>query len=349
MTVKVGIIGVAGYGGGETARLLVQHPQAELVYVSSESSAGRPIVDVLPGFRGRSNLVCQPFSMAEALDSCDLLIAAQEGGWAAANARTVLAAGKKLIDISADLRLRDPDVYRQWYKLEPAVPEIQAKAVYGLPELFRDKIKGATLVANPGCYPTSAILALAPAVRERAIDTDFIVINSMSGVSGAGRSKHNLAYHFPELNESASAYGVGGTHRHTPEIEQALSDVAGRPITVSFTPHLIPITRGIVTTATAPLRDAFNEEQVWAIYEAAYADEPFVHVLPAGQWPASKHTTGSNNVIIALAVDRRVNRLTVVSVEDNLIKGAAGQAVQNMNILCGFDETAGLDLPGIWP
>jgi N-acetyl-gamma-glutamyl-phosphate reductase len=345
---KVGIIGVAGYGGGEIARLLLTHPEVELVFVGSSSGAGLALADVLPAMRGRTALVCREPDITVALHKCDILFAAQENGWASLHAGAVLSAGKKLIDLSADLRLRDPETYRGWYKREPAPPDIQAKAVYGLPELFRHRIELACLVANPGCYPTSAVLALAPAITEGLIDEENIVINSLSGVSGAGRSKHSLQYHFPELNESASAYGVGGVHRHTPEIEQALSDIAGHEIAVSFTPHLIPITRGILTTCVAPLADG-AAARVRAVYEERYAGEPFVHVLPHGQFPATKHANGTNNVIIGIAVDERLGILNVVAVEDNLIKGAAGQAIQNMNIISGIAETTGLELPGMWP
>jgi N-acetyl-gamma-glutamyl-phosphate reductase len=348
MTTRVAIVGVAGYAGGELARLLLSHPEVELAYVSSNSAAGMRLAEVFPGLLGRTDLVCSKFAMADVLDSADIVFSAQENGWAAENAGALLAAGKIVIDISADFRLRDRETYSTWYKRDAAPAEILSKAVYGLPELWRDRVKGAKLVANPGCYPTSAILAIAPAIANGLIDEDHIVINSMSGVSGAGRSKQSLQYHFPEVNESASAYGIAGRHRHTPEIEQALSDVAGHAVRVSFTPHLIPITRGILTTAVAPLLGA-SSEQVYATYEMAYATEPFVHVLPCGRFPTTKQTAGTNNVLLDVAVDARLGVLTVVSAEDNLIKGAAGQAIQNMNIICGFDETTGLTQGGIWP
>ncbi len=348
-SVKVGIIGVAGYAGGELARLLGVHPNAQLAYVSSNSGAGMPLADVLPGFRGFGDLVCEAPDLTRAIDLCDILFAAQEGGWASENAAEILATGKKLIDISADFRLCDPDTYRQWYKMEPAADEVQGQAVYGLPEINRERIRGASLIANPGCFPTSVILALMPAIKHKLIDERSIIINSMSGVSGAGRSKHNLTYHFPELNESASAYGVGGTHRHTPEIEQVLSDIAQHFVQVSFTPHLIPITRGILTTVVAPIAAGVDASKICGVYAEAYANEPFVHMMPPGKFPATKHTQGTNNVLIGLAADSRMNLLTIVSAEDNLVKGAAGQAIQNMNIMCGFDETAGLTMPGMWP
>lgn len=346
---RVGIIGVAGYGGVQLTTLLLGHPNVELTYLASSSADGTLIGDLFPGFMGRSDLVCEAYDAAKLLEAVDIVFAAQEGGWAIANAAPILSVGKKLIDISADLRLRDPAAYRRWYGGEPAPQSLQSKAVYGLPELFRNQIKGASLIANPGCYPTSAILALAPAIRHRLIDESAIVVSSMSGVSGAGRSKQTLQYHFPELNENASAYGVGGTHRHTPEIEQALSDIAGHPVTVSFMPHLIPITRGILTSVIVPLREGTNYAQVREVYETTYAPEPFVHVLRDKQFPTTKQTYASNNLLIGLAHDARTNRLTIISAEDNLVKGMAGQAVQNMNIMLGFDEAAGLSLPGQWP
>ena len=307
------------------------------------------LADVLPPFRGRTTLVCEPFDLDKACAACDVVFFAQESGWAARHASEFLARGKQVIDLSADFRLRDADTYRAWYKLEPAASDLQAQAVYGLPELNREAVANARLIANPGCYPTAAILALAPAVRAGLIDHSTIVINSMSGVSGAGRSKHSLAYHFPELNESAAAYGVAGAHRHTPEIEQALSDVAGDTVEVSFTPHLVPITRGILTTAVAHLTPGVSLDDLRHSYEAAYEDEPFVHLLPQGSLPATKHTQGTNNVLISLAVDTRLNRLTVVAAEDNLVKGAAGQAIQNFDLMNGYPETAGLEMAGMWP
>jgi N-acetyl-gamma-glutamyl-phosphate reductase len=347
--VKVGIVGVAGYGGGQLASLLHGHPDVELVYIASNSASGLPIGDVFPGFLGRSNLICQEFNMAKMLDTVDIVFAAQAGGWAIENASQILDAGKLLIDISADFRLRNPDSYRKWYKEEPASAELQSKAVYGMPELFREQVKDAKLIANPGCYPTSAILALAPAIKHKLVDENAIVINSMSGVSGAGRSKQTLMYHFPELNENAQAYGIAGKHRHTPEIEQALSDVAGHEIIVSFTPHLIPITRGILTTVVVPLLDDVKFESVQEVYNETYQNEPFVHMRDSKSLPTTKQTLGSNNLLISLANDERTNRLTIVSAEDNLVKGMAGQAIQNMNIMLRLDEAAGLNLPGQWP
>jgi N-acetyl-gamma-glutamyl-phosphate reductase len=223
------------------------------------------------------------------------------------------------------------------------------RAVYGLPELHREEIREAQIIANPGCYPTSAILALAPAIASDAVKLDTIIINSMSGVSGAGRSKHTLQYHFPELNESASAYGVGGGHRHTPEIEQALSVLAGRQVIVSFTPHLVPITRGILTTVVVELQKDLSATELVSLIAKFYENETFVNVLPAGSFPSTKHAAGSNYVHIGATIDPRTGRATIISAEDNLIKGAAGQAIQNMNLMYGIPEETGLMMAGMFP
>jgi N-acetyl-gamma-glutamyl-phosphate reductase len=338
---------VSGYGGGELARLLTQHPDVTLTYVTSGTYAAQPVEYALPGFAGRSDLVCEKFEAAAATDRCDVVFLAGEAGFAMQHAPALLAAGKKVIDLSADFRLRDPAVYTRWYKQEHNAVDWNERAAYGLPEMNKEAIVGAQVIANPGCYPTSAILALAPLLAHKKIDPNAIIIDSLSGVSGAGRSKFGLDYHFSEVNESVRPYGVAGTHRHTPEIEQALTGVAGREIVVSFTPHLIPITRGILTTAYGNLTGSGDD--LHALYRDFYANAPFVIVLEPGRFPATKHVYGTNYCYIGLAVDPRTNRVTVVSAIDNLVKGAAGQAIQNMNIICGFEETAGLNMAAVWP
>ncbi|HEX5324768.1 MAG TPA: N-acetyl-gamma-glutamyl-phosphate reductase [Capsulimonadaceae bacterium] len=347
--VRAGIVGVSGYGGGELARLLLAHPEVELTYITSETYQGKPLSAALPGIGRKGDLVCKHFSEEGAIDNCDVVFLAAENGFAMHIAAGLVDAGKKVIDLSADFRLKDLQAYQQWYRLEHTAAGLLEKAVYGLPELYKKEIKSAQLVANPGCYPTAAILALAPLLDSKAVRPDTIVINSLSGVSGAGRSKHTLQYHFPELNESASAYGVAGAHRHTPEIEQALSQVAGEKVTVSFTPHLIPITRGILTTAIAELSGEAKLDDLRKRFVEFYTDAPFVIVVEPGQFPVTKQTFGTNYVYIGLAVDPRTNRVTVISAEDNLVKGAAGQAIQNMNLMCGFEETAGLEMGAVWP
>jgi N-acetyl-gamma-glutamyl-phosphate reductase len=268
------------------------------------------------------------------------------------HAERFLAAGKKVIDLSADFRLRDVGQYPIFYNFEHASPALLSSAAYGLPELFRDRIRKSSLVANPGCYATGSALAVAPLVARGRVDPATIVVNAMSGVSGAGRSKHNLAYHFPELNENASAYAVAGTHRHTPEIEQTLSDVAGSAVRLSFTPHLIPITRGILVTAVASLSGGASEVDLLNDFRSFYSENAaggFVVVLDNGELPTTKQTAGSNYVYIGLRVDERLRRVTVVASLDNLVKGAAGQAIQNMNLTTGLPETSGLTMAGVWP
>ena len=346
--IRVGIVGVSGYGGGELAQLLAQHPDTHLTYVTSGTYAGQPLHKALPGMPRNINLVCEQFDSDKAIDQCDVVFLAGENGLAMKAAPALLEAGKKIVDLSADFRLKDPLVYQHWYKAGHTASLLLSEAVYGLPELNKEQIVQAKLVANPGCYPTSAALALAPLLAEKLIDPATIIIDSMSGVSGAGRSKFGLDYHFAEANESARPYGVGGVHRHTPEIEQTLSAVAGQPITVTFTPHLIPITRGILTTAYATAHES-DAELLLSLYQRYYVTSPFVVVLEAVQFPATKHTYGTNYCYIGLAVDQRTHRVIVVSAIDNLVKGAAGQAIQNMNLMCGFEETAGLTMGAVWP
>ncbi|MEO7715615.1 MAG: N-acetyl-gamma-glutamyl-phosphate reductase [Capsulimonas sp.] len=344
---RVGIVGVSGYGGGELARLLAGHPNVELTYVTSGTYAGKPLSAALPGVAKRIDLVCEKFDAQTAIDRCDVVFLAGEAGLAMEHAPALIEAGKPVIDLSADFRLKNPAHYAQWYKSEHKAQDWIERATYGLPELNKEAIKSSKLIANPGCYPTSAALALAPLLAADLIDRKSIIIDSHSGVSGAGRSKFGLDFHFSEVNESIKPYGVAGVHRHVPEIEQSLSQIAGEPILITFTPHLSPITRGILTTAYANLKADAGDLQ--ALFNTYYADEPFVVILDAGQFPATKHTQGTNYCHIGLAVDTRTNRVIVISAIDNLVKGAAGQAIQNMNLACGFDETAGLTMAAMWP
>jgi len=345
--IRTGIVGVSGYGGGELARLLVQHPHLDLNYVTSATYAGKPLGAALPGFVGHSPLVCEVFDLQDAIDRCDLIFLAGEYGLAMKSAGPLIAAGKKVIDISADLRLKDAGAYPIWYKIEHTSPELLQKAVYGLPELHKEELKTADLVANPGCFVTSALLAISPLLSSDLIDPSTLIVDSLSGVSGAGRSKFGLDYHFSEVNESAKAYGVGGKHRHTPEIEQELSLVAGKDIRITFTPHLIPVTRGILTTVYASLKG--SPRNLVDLYRERYADDPFVVILDEGSLPATKHVTGTNYCNIGITVDERTNRVIVVSALDNLVKGTAGQAIQNLNLMYGFPETTGLTMTAMWP
>ena len=343
---QVGVVGVSGYGGGELARLLLSHPNVALTYVTSGTYAGKPLSAALPGI-GKSDLSCEAFDVGVCAEKCDFVFLAGEAGMAMKTVPGLLAADKKIVDLSADFRLEDFAVYEQWYRAEHTAPHLLDEAVYGMPELNRMAIETARLVANPGCHVTAAVLALAPLLNGEAVDANSLIIDSLSGVSGAGRAKFGLDYHFAEINESMKPYGVGGVHRHTPEIEQALSGVADVPVRVTFTPHLVPITRGILATCYATLTGP--AEDLRELYEIYYKDAPFVTVLDDGQFPATKPVSGTNHCHLGLAVDARTGRVIVVSAIDNLGKGAAGQAVQNMNLMCGFPETAGLTQGAMWP
>jgi len=343
---KVAVIGGAGYAGGELLRLLAQHPCVELGMAVSESHSGKKLAEAFPGLR--TPIVFERFDAARIIGECSLAFFAQESGFAMEHAEQLLAAGVKIVDLSADFRLRDPAVFQQWYKIEHRCPGLLERAVYGLPELHRDRISTAQLVANHGCYPTASVLALAPLLETRMIIPDSIVIDAKSGVSGAGRAKHTLDYHFPEMNESVRAYGVGGTHRHTPEIEQQASEIWESSITLSFTPHLMPMTRGLLATVYAKLVSPRTTAELIALYAARYNGEPFI-VLHDEGFPATKVCCGANHCHIGIAVDDRTQRVTVVSVIDNLVKGAAGQAIQNMNLMLGLPETSGLEHGALWP
>ena len=343
---NVAIVGASGYTGVELARLLIAHPDANITCLTSRQYTGVPFSEVFPSMRGALDLVCDPVDISLICEKADLIFTALPHKTAMEVVPQFLDAGKKVVDLSADYRLHDAQVYSSWYQ-EHTSPYLLGEAVYGLPELYRDKIKGARLVANPGCYPTSVALALAPLIRQNLIDVDTLIIDSKSGTSGAGRvAKEGSLY--CEVNESFKAYGVA-SHRHTPEIEQTLSGLSGQKVTVSFTPHLLPVNRGILSTCYASLTQSITTEAVQSLLQDAYADEPFVRVLPVGKLPDVGFVRGSNYCDIGVVCDERTGRVIVVSAIDNLVKGAAGQAVQNMNILFGLDETTGLRQVGLFP
>lgn len=344
---RIGIIGASGYAGAELIRLLVPSNEVELAYLASDTYQGQRVSDAYPGMRGLS-LVYSAYDAVAAIGRCDLLFLAQGNGEAMSQAFQFLEAGKRVIDLSADFRLHNPAAYPEWYKLDHKATELLAEAVYGLPELHRERIAEARLVANPGCYVTASILALAPLLRAGAIDPKGIVVDAKSGVSGAGRSRVTTDYLFTEINENVKAYGVG-THRHTPEIEQELSLAAGSPLKISFTPHLIPMNRGILATCYASPAGPTSAHDLHRVLDTAYRSEPFVHVLPLGEQPSTKATLGSNHCHIGVVYDSRTDRAIVTSAIDNLVKGAAGQAIQNMNLMLGLPETHSLENPGLWP
>ena len=353
--ISVALIGASGYTGSELARLLAAHQGADLtVATASGERVGQRLSELFPSLRGVCDLVLREVNADEIADSCDVAVIALGHGRALEIAPQLLERGVRVIDLGADFRLRDADVYRQWYHLEHSAHDALSEAVYGLPEYNRAKIKTARLVANPGCYPTSAILALAPFIAKSAIKAHSIIVNSASGVSGAGRASFGVGTHFSELVGDFKAYNVG-THRHTPEIEQMLSDVSPNPddpearALITFTAHLLPIARGILSTCYAAPMTEMTTEAAHQILSERYADEPFVRVLPIGDYPQIKHVNGSNFCDVGTKVDARTGRLIVISAEDNLIKGASGQALQNLNIMFGLPETLGLQGAAVFP
>lgn len=344
---NIAIVGSSGYTGGELYRLLLQHPRAAVTVVTSEKSAGQPITGIFPHLAGLTDLLCEPLHPDSIAKKADFVFLALPHAAAQEAAFRFHQLGKKVVDLSADYRLADPALYEQWYEHRHQHPELLKIAVYGLPELHREKIRKSALIANPGCYPTGAVLGLAPLMKKGWIDLQSIIIDSKSGVSGAGRSP-SLSSHFPEANEGLMAYKIG-THRHLPEIEQELSALSGGKVAVSFTPHLVPMNRGIFTTAYAALQKQANIDQVHSLYQEFYKNEPFVRLLPIGQFPNVRNVRGSNFCDIGVYADPRTDRAVVVTAIDNLVKGAAGQAIQNMNLMMGFDEAEGLTFAGLFP
>lgn len=345
--VKAAVIGATGYTGAELVRILSRHPQVEIVALTTRSYEGKSYWEVYPHLYQYNLLTCEEMNLPHLLDAADVIFIALPHGHSMPVALEAAGRGRKIIDLGADFRLADHRVYEKWYKAEHSARELLQGAAYGLPEVNREKISEATLVANPGCYPTSAILALAPLLKNGLVDTGSIIIDSKSGVSGAGRGL-SQGTHFCEVNENFRAYNVA-IHRHTPEIEQELGKLAGKDVTVSFTPHLLPITRGILSTVYAGLAAPLSQEEARGLYLDHYRDEFFVRVLPAGLLPQTKWVAGTNHCDLGVTVDPRTGRVVVVSAIDNVIKGASGQAVQNMNIICGLPEETALAGPGLYP
>ena len=341
--IKVGIVGGTGYTGVELLRLLASHPSTELVAITSRSEKGKPVSALFPNLRG---IVDMPFTVPTVanLKDCDVVFFATPHGVAQNLVPEILAAGIRVVDLSADFRIRDIDIWEKWYAQKHAAPQLVSQAVYGLPEFNRDEIADANLVACAGCYPTSVQLGLKPLLEAGAIDVSDIVANSASGVSGAGKQA-NVATLLSEAGDNFKAYGASG-HRHQPEIEQGLADMAGKPVGLIFVPHLLPMIRGIHTTLYV---DLIQDLDVQALYETHYADEPFVDVLEPNSHPETRTVRGSNNCRIALHRPGNGNKLVILVVEDNLTKGASGQALQCMNIMFGLDEDAGLTMPALMP
>jgi N-acetyl-gamma-glutamyl-phosphate reductase len=340
---RVGIVGGTGYTGVELLRLLVQHPSAELAVITSRSEAGMAVVDMFPNLRGRVDLRFSEPSV-DALKRCDVVFFATPNGVAMGQARALYDAGVRMIDIAADFRIRDVALWEKWYGTKHACPELVAEAVYGLPEVHRERISNARLVANPGCYPTSVQLGFLPLLEAGVVDAEHLIADAKSGVSGAGRKAevHTL---LAEASDNFKAYGVAG-HRHHPEIVQGLQQMAGKPVGLVFVPHLVPMIRGIHATLYARLTSSCDLQ---ALYEARYREEPFVDVMPSGTHPETRSVRGANMCRIAVHRPPGGDIVVVLSVIDNLVKGAAGQAVQNMNIMFGLPETAGLEQVGLLP
>lgn len=344
MSIKVAIVGATGYTGVELLRLLSGHPNVSVEVITSRAEAGRPVAELFPNLRGISPLVfSEPDE--EQLASCDVVFFATPHGVAQATVPALLARGCRVIDLSADFRIRDVPLWEQWYNQPHAAPQLVAEAVYGLPEVNRGAIQGAQLVACPGCYPTSVQLGLLPLLEAGCIDQSDVIANSASGATGAGKQA-SVATLLTEISDSFKAYAAGG-HRHLPEIEQGLADIAGSAVKLTFVPHLLPINRGIHTTIYANLTDGSVDLQ--QLFEQRFADEPFVDVLPAGSHPETRSVRGANVARIAVHRPQGGNKVVVLVVEDNLTKGASGQAIQCMNIMFGFAECAGLEAPALLP
>lgn len=345
--IKVGILGASGYTGLELIRILFNHPLVEISAVTSEKYSKIKVGDAFPFIEGYLNLKYEALSPEEISKKCDFIFSALPHKASMAVIPSLLRSGKKVVDLSADYRLKSPALYKEWYKEDHASPELLSSAVYGLPEIKRGSIRSASLTANPGCYSTSVVLALAPLIKNNLVDRDSIIADSKSGVTGAGR-KVEEGLLFAECNENFKAYSLA-SHRHTPEIEQELSEIAQRDIKITFTPHLLPVNRGILSTIYSNLASDLTSDDILKIYENFYKGEKFVRILGAGKSPQIHHVLGSNHCDIGFQIDKRNRRIIVVSAIDNLVKGASGQAVQNMNIMLGFEEDTGLEGTGIFP
>jgi N-acetyl-gamma-glutamyl-phosphate reductase len=342
--IKIGIVGGTGYTGVELLRLLATHPQAQVIQITSRAEAGRQVSELYGNLRGRFDLAFSEPDPAQ-LAACDLVFFATPNGTAMKMVPGLLESGTRVVDLAADFRLRDPAVWEQWYGVPHSCTDVLAEAVYGLPELNREQIRAARIVANPGCYPTAAALGLIPLVEEGLVDSSSLVADCKSGVSGAGRGA-NAAMLMGEVGESFKAYAVSG-HRHLPEIRQTLEQAGGQPVGLTFVPHLVPMIRGIHATLYARVTDRSVDLQ--GLLERRYDDEPFVDVLPVGSHPETRSVRGVNHCRIALHRPQGGDTVVVLSVIDNLTKGAAGQAVQNMNLMFGLDESTGLEQVALLP
>lgn len=345
--VKAGIIGATGYAGGELVRILSKHKDADIKWYGSRSYIGQKYADVYKNMFQIVDGECMDDNMEELASQVDVIFTATPQGLCASLVSEEILSKTKIIDLSADFRLKDVNVYEEWYKIEHKAPQFIEEAVYGLCEINREDVKKARLVANPGCYTTCSILTAYPLAKEGLIDMSTLIIDAKSGTSGAGRGA-KLPNLFCEVNENIKAYGVA-SHRHTPEIEEQLGYAAGEKVLLSFTPHLVPMNRGILATEYASLKKNVSWDEIKAVYDKYYADEKFIRVLGKDECPETKWVEGSNYVDIGFKIDPRTNRIIMMGAIDNLVKGAAGQAVQNMNLMFGLDECEGLDLVPMFP
>ena len=345
--IKVGIIGATGYAGGELVRILTGHKDAEIKWYGSRSYIGKKYADVYRNMFQIVDAECMDDNMEELASQVDVIFTATPQGLCASLVNEEILSKVKIIDLSADFRLKDVKVYEEWYKIEHKAPQFLEEAVYGLCEINREDVKKARLVANPGCYTTCSILTAYPLAKEGLIDMSTLIIDAKSGTSGAGRGA-KLPNLFCEVNENMKAYGVAN-HRHTPEIEEQLGYAAGEKVVLNFTPHLVPMNRGILATEYVKLTKEVSWEDVKAVYDRYYGNEKFVRVLGQDEYPETKWVEGSNYVDIGFKIDPRTNRIIMMGAIDNLVKGAAGQAVQNMNLMFGLEESEGLDLVPMFP
>jgi len=345
--IKAGIIGATGYSGGELVRLLGLHPAAKVQAATSRSYIGKTYNEVFANFNRYEELYLQEENIETMANECDVIFVALPHGIASERVTASILKHTRIIDFGPDFRISDASVYEKWYGIRHCARELLPQAVYGLSEIYRDKIRGARLVANPGCYTTCGIIALYPLIKEGVIDAGSIIIDAKSGVSGAGRGL-DLGVHYDEANENVKAYKVG-SHRHTPELEEQLSLAAGRDVILSFTPHMVPMNRGILLTAYANLAGKYTYELVYEIFNQYYKDEFFIRMTKKDVSPETKWVKASNFCDIGFTIDDRTGRIIVIGALDNLVKGAAGQAVQNMNIMFGLEEKAGLDMAPVFP
>lgn len=347
--IPVGIIGASGYGGVQLVRLLLDHPNLELAYLGGDSSAGQQFSELYPHLHIQVQQVIEAIDLDKIAERCQVVFLSLPNGLAYKMAPTLLAKGCKVLDLSADYRFFDLSTYNAWYGGDRTDQAVAETAVYGLPELYRDRIAQAQLVGCPGCYPTASLLALSPLLKQGLVVPETAIVDAKSGTSGGGRQAKTSML-LAEADNSLGAYNVAGRHRHTPEIEQICSDLAGHEILVQFTPHLIPMVRGILATVYATLRDpGLVREDLLTIYSAFYRSSPWVRILPSGTYPQTKWACGTNLCYIGLEVDPRTDRVIVMSAIDNLIKGQAGQAIQCLNIMMGWEETLGLPKLAFYP